>query len=249
MSRFLQFTLIFGALITGAFAMHPRPASAGVFTLLSDPGYYNSGSPVSAIATITTADNGTVTIDLANTEDPTVNMGQVLTGFTFKLSNGATTGTYVSSSADVVKVGDYGIVTDLGTHPVFGNVTIDNTNYAGWTLGAGPYLSVFGTGGPNFGGLDVENQYSANGSIAGNSPHNPFSRGTIEFVMNVAGVTSATSVTDGTFQFGTNQNGGYVISVPDSIAPEPSSLVCTTLLGLSAIGLARIKRKARLFAR
>lgn len=254
----LRLTWVLGAILAADLALAVRPAAAGVFTLLSDPGYYNNGSPVSAIATITTANydarNGLVTIDLTNTEDPTLNMGQVLTGFTFTLSNGATKGTDVKSSADVVFVNSQGKITaEYLNQSIFGSVSIGGTSYAGWTLGvdptgAGPYLSVFGTGGPNFGGLyDELNYSSSNGSITGNSPHNPFSRGTFEFVMKVAGVTSATSVTGGTFQFGTNQNSGYVISVPDKVSttPEPSSLACWCLLGLGSLGLTRRGRKNR----
>ena len=139
-----------------------------------------------------------------------------------------------------------GTITDLGQHAIFGNVTIDGTKYAGWTLGSKLDLSVFGTGGPNFGVLNAVQSSGFNGSISGNNPHNPFSRGTATFVMSVAGVTAATDVTGGDFQFGTNQNGGFVVTVPDKLTPvpEPTSLAMMSGLGLIGLAYRTVRRRA-----
>lgn len=247
MCGFSRFSVVFAAIFAIGLSANAPFARAGVFTLSTDAGANNNGLPVSAEAIVTTS-NGTVQVQLTNMEDPTSAMGQVLTGFTFKLSNGATTGNVTSGSADVVVVHGDGTIQDLGTNPIFGNVVIGGTSYQGWTLGNGPYLSVFGSGTPNFGDLDYQTHYNANGSIAGNSPHNPFSRGTMDFVMNVSGVTANTSITNGTFQFGTNQSGGYIVTVPDNLSPsptpEPASLACWCLLGISAIGLHKFRTRS-----
>ncbi|HUY89413.1 MAG TPA: hypothetical protein VMV10_11825 [Pirellulales bacterium] len=241
-----RISVVFWVILAAMFWVDVRFSEAGVVLLETQVGANNNGAPVSAEAVVATG-NGTVTIDLTNTENPTFSTTQVLTGFTLTLGNGATSGNVTQSSADVVVVHSDGTIQDLGSNPIFGDVTINHTTYTGWTLGAGPYLSVFGTGSPNFGGLDYQTHYDANGSISGNSPHNPFSRGTIQFVMSVAGVTADTSVTGGTFQFGTNQNGGYVVTVPDGLTPvpEPGTLVCWCLLAFSAVGCRRFGAKPR----
>jgi hypothetical protein len=75
---------------------------------------------------------------------------------------------------------------------------------------------------------------NANGSIAGNGPHNPFLNQTATFNIAVTGVTAATTVTSATFSFGTVA-GVNVPGTPGTPAvPEPisSALVGTGLIGL-----------------
>src|SRR5262249_26872654 len=57
----------------------------------------------------------------------------------------------------------------------------------------------------------ADNKYdSADGSIAGNNPHNPFLFHTATFVFSLTGATGTPQVTGTTFQFGTTDGEGRV---------------------------------------
>lgn len=249
MFRFSQYSCLLLALLVPVVA--PGAARASTWFLDTPAGANNNGEAVAANATITTG-AGTVTISLNNVESTVYDIGQVLTGLSFTLSSGNGTGAVLSSSADVVKISSNGSITNLGTNPIFGAVTIEESQYSGWTLSTGLSLdlSVFGSGQPNFGVLNATQSSGWNNSITGNNPHNPFSRGTVTFVMSVASVTSATDVTSGIFQFGTNQNGGHVVSIADGLSPvpEPTSLVMWGLAGLAAIGYGGRSAGARYYS-
>jgi hypothetical protein len=187
---------------------------------------------VSASAAITTG-SGMVTITLTDLQANPKDIGQVLSGFSFTLSNGATTGTLTSSSAEQ-------IIINSG-----GSFTLGSTGSTGWGLnnnvGGGLQLDALGYIGPA--GLIVgppggANTYSnANASIAGNGPHNPFLNQTATFTLAVAGVTSSTTVTGATFSFGTTPGAG-------NVAVAESDTFSMLLSGLLALGLlAGIKRQ------
>jgi hypothetical protein len=84
---------------------------------------------------------------------------------------------------------------------------------------------------------------AANGSIAGNGPHNPFLNQTATFSISLAGITASTLITGVTFSFGTT-SGINVTGVPStSPVPLPGALpLFATALGGLAL-LARRKKK------
>jgi len=77
---------------------------------------------------------------------------------------------------------------------------------------------------------------NANGSIAGNAPHNPFLNQTATFMLDAPGVTDSTTVTSAIFSFGTTAGN----DVPGmKTVPDPSSL---TLLLVGGVALVLRKR-------
>jgi hypothetical protein len=101
----------------------------------------------------------------------------------------------------------------------------------------GPAHTIVGPSGP--GGVYT----NANGSIAGNGPHNPFLNQTANFSISFAGITAATLITGATFSFGTVA-GINVPGVPGTSAvPIPGALplFATALGGL--VLLSRRKKK------
>jgi hypothetical protein len=197
----------------------------------------SSATTVDANATfVTSAD--TLTITLVNLLVNPTDVAQAISDLSFGLSSGQTSGSLTSSSGTERTVNSNGTFTD-------GAVPVDT----GWSL-AGMSLDVLGTPigpahlviGPPGAGANYSN---ANGSIAGNQPHNPFLEGDVTFTINVPGLTANDSVNSATFSFGTtaglNVDGVLVAPV---IPGVPDGGATLALLGgaISVIGL--IRRKA-----
>ncbi|HLK14121.1 MAG TPA: hypothetical protein VKT78_04895 [Fimbriimonadaceae bacterium] len=212
-------------------------STCGAQTFVTPNGSTIGTKPVNAEADFT-AGNGTLTIDLSNllaasgVQDVTQNLSAI--SFTFN-GSGFGASSINSSFATLATVNNGGSVTQNGT-----------TTSVGWVLsgGAGTYsldvLSGSGHAGPAhtlIGGVEGSTTAyaSANGSIAGNGPHNAFAQGEADWTLSIAGVTPQSTVSSVTFQFGTT-DGSNLITVP-APAPEPFSI-----LGL-ALGSALLLRR------
>jgi hypothetical protein len=211
-------------------------ASGSTITYETAPGSTTGGGPVDATATFVTGD-GTLLITLTDLQANPTDVAQLISDLDFTTSNGATSGTIASSSGQEITVANDGTFTT--------GSTVDT----GWTLNStatGLQLDVLGTTtAPShliIGPPDGFNLYSnANGSIAGNGPHNPFLNGSATFLLDIAGVTADTTVTSATFSFGTTEGADLVPGTPPSAVPEPrTSLTLAVLLGF--MGLAQLRR-------
>jgi hypothetical protein len=207
-------------------------ATANTYTFATPSGASARDGAINASVSFETgADSLTIILSdlLAN---PT-STGQLISGISFGFAPSIpSSGTRLTSATGPgVAVGNNGI-TSTGTVPS-----------DAWKL-SGFHLTALGDGQPKgliIGPAAVGGVYaSANGSIAGNRPHNPFYLGSATFVLSIPGVTSDTVVNSATFSFGTSEGEdvmGDPISVPDS---------GTTVLFLAAAlsGLGLIRRKA-----
>ncbi|HSR07537.1 MAG TPA: PEP-CTERM sorting domain-containing protein [Bryobacteraceae bacterium] len=171
-------------------------------------------------------------------------VGQLLSGLSFTLSNGATAGTLFSSTATQITVNSGGTYS-LANSPGPAGWGLNNNVSGGLQLDA---LGFIGPAGLIIGPPGAGGTYSnANSSIAGNPAHNPFLSKSVTFIIDIAGVTSATTVTSATFAFGTTPGQflvkGCVSTDPScglSQVPEPVSLVLT---GSGLIGLLFLRRR------
>ena len=199
------------------------PMIAGAITLSAQlcstvPGATVPDGSVSASANFTVG-NGFVTVTLSNDLVDPKSAGQLLSGLAFNLSSGLTAGTLGPTSANLRSISTGGSFTDLG--PASTGWAL-NTNYNG-----GLFLCVLctdlGAVGPKhllIGDRATSGKYSsANGSIAGNKPHNPFTQGQATFLINVPGALASDSVTGATFFFST-QEGISVTGSCGSQVPE-----------------------------
>jgi hypothetical protein len=170
-------------------------------------GSTTGGQPVSATASITTNDNGTITVTLNNLFANPTSATQLVTDLFFTLSAAPgsalnTTTTPVATLIDLTGASTVGVPIDP------------------WTLtssGAVIHLDSL-PGDPDQGIIGPGPYTNANGSLTG-APHNPLINQTATFSFAVSGVTSATNVTAATFSF--NTEAGF--NVPGE--------VCTTNCG------------------
>ena len=206
-----------GVLTVALLGIFVSYAHADSITFTTPAGSTTGGQAVDASATFTTS-AGSIKITLVNLEANPTSVIQAISDLDFVLSNGATTGTLTSSSGQEITIQAGGAFT-LGPSVDTGWALTDN-------VAGGLQLDVLGTpmapahlviGPPGSTGYT-----NANGSIAGNGPHNPFLNQATFFV-DVPGVTDQTTITGVTFSFGTTP-GNDVPGTPLGV-PEPSSLL------------------------
>jgi PEP-CTERM motif-containing protein len=217
-------------------------ASAATITYDTAPGSTTLGGAVDATATFVTNNDETLTITLTDLLANPTDVAQLISDISFTLSNSEGTGSILSSSGQDITVNSNGTFTT--------GSTVDT----GWGLTAsmsGFHLDVLGTKtAPThliIGPPDGSNLYSnANGSIAGNPPHNPFLNGTATFTLEIPGISADTTVTSATFSFGTDEGANLVPGTPRNqpTVPEPGTYVMMAV-GLGLVGLAQLRRKAK----
>jgi len=207
-------------LLFSAFAAESRATS---ITFATPSGSNTGGGPVNSQATFTTS-TGQLSIMLTDLQANPTDVAELISDLQFVMSGGITTGTLSSSSGQFLTV--------LGD----GTFTLDGTTSTGWALnqnvGGGLQLDVLGTpigpagliiGPPGPGGVYT----NANGSIAGNGPHNPFINQTATFVITNPAITASTTVNSAIFSYGTTEGGALVPGVPvaSTVIPEPPTFV------------------------
>lgn len=210
-------------------------ASVAYADIFSTPaGATAGGQPVNATAIISTSDSGAAFVTIINNQANPTSIIQAVSDLFFDLSGPVGSGALNTSQ---------GVERNIAANGTF---TDGNTVDTGWALshvGSTFHLNVLGTPiGPAHliigppGNSDVYS--NANGSIAGNGPHNPFLAGPAFFMIEDFGIFGATQVSNVVFSFGTEAGTNVPANIPDSGAT-------VALLGLALMGLAVARAKFR----
>lgn len=235
-----------------AIALGSRTTRADQIVYVTPPGSTTSG-PVNAEADFTTA-NGFLTITLKNLQANPGDVAQLISDFSFTVGNG---GSLVGSSL----TGAMGQELTVNGNKTFSTgPTLTTPAMVGWvysnpnpnpsTTGLLDVLAGAGHAGPSHliigppGGPTYSN---ANGSIAGNGPHNPFLNQSATFTITAPSLTSLTTITSATFSFGTTAgldiDGRLGSPAPPDTVPEPATVVMGVIAGLfGLIGFGRRKK-------
>ena len=195
------------------------------------------GNPVSASGSVNVADGGLVTVTLNNLQTGIFAADQLLSDFFFTLSSapGVPLNTTSTPTGSLVSVASGGVVTSSNATITGWALTSSGGTIHLDSLADGPSQTIIGS---------VSN--APNASITGN--HNPYLNGSATFSFTIAGVTSATTVSNGIFSFGTDAGdniSGCVVGGPSchsSTVPEP---VTSALVGSGLIALFFVRRRVR----
>jgi hypothetical protein len=210
--------------LTATFALVVVLSARGQ-TFITPSGSVAGGQPVDASATFTLG-SGTLDLTLTNLEANPTSVVQNLSDFSFTLSNltgGLLTGASSPALRTVAADGTFTDAAGPSTPAAVGWVfSSSGSNYTLEVLSgtghAGPAHTLIG---PPGGGGTYSN---ANGSIAGNGPHNAFLDQSITFVFSIPGLSTSTEILNPTFSFGTTP-GVDVVGEPLAATPEPATIL------------------------
>jgi hypothetical protein len=219
-----------------------------------------AGKPVNATASFSINDIAdTITISMVNLQNNPMAAGQLISGISFTLSHLATTSptaTIVTERATEIEIDRMGRITEVEART--------DTDWKVLPVATNRYdlcQVCNGSGHPDnllIGGPASNGVYtSANGSIAGNGPHNPFilasgslyttgplagADSTPFWTIHLNGVEPATYVSSVTFRFGTSYGALTAAGEEVTATPEPGTIA---LMGGASLALFALWRKKR----
>ena len=235
---------LLGPLMVGAMACGMSALSARADSVLTFTGSGTGPDTDTVAATaVFTISNGQVQLVLTNTTATTKSAGDLLTQISFSIAGGkSVTSESAASAADVINFPTKGSSSynDLGPQNLLTLVP------AQWELVATNTLSWNGGGDPNYGILGPGPYSSANNSIEGNGPHNPFIAQSASFTLVGGSIVSTDTINSVQFYFGTGPDLAFTVSTGTPSAGTPVPLPLAFWSGgalLAGLGLFRTIRK------
>ena len=219
-------------------------ASATTITFVTPSGSTTSDGSVSASAVFVTGP-GTLTITLNDLLSNPTSVGELLSNLQFALSSSLNGSASMSSSATERTVNSNSSFTE------------GSTVSTGWALqlsgGAGAFICVMCPAGgtpaptappPSHLIIGAGPYTNADGSIAGNGPHNAFLDETATFTISDSAITSATVASDVVFGFGTQFGSDVTGQVSSNTPPVPENRTML-LIGTGLILLGSYRKLAK----
>jgi hypothetical protein len=231
----MMYCLKFGVLFVGCCCFL---APASVITFVTPTGSMTGGEPVDASAVFTTG-AGTITVLLTNLETNPTGVVQNLSDLLFTINGGTATGAVFGATGNSAQE-----ITVNGDGTFATGSTLTTSGSIGWALtvptSQSILLDLFGAGGAGpahtiIGPAGGSTYSNANGSIAGNGPHNPFLNLNATWVIDAPNVSATTTITAAIFSFGTTEAANLVTGVPLTAVPEPGSFWYLLPLGVGGV--------------
>jgi hypothetical protein len=247
-------------------------AHALPITFTTGVGATVGGQPVSAEALFSfDVAAHTLSIQLLNLEANPTSVVQLISGIEFDfthLASGSLGASITSAHESTYDIQGGGVPVADQENSTWIAQTLSNTSLSLCEIcklggGGGPHQLIIG--GPDPTKLSTDTYSNANGSIAGNGPHNPFILGSGDtyssgplagaaytsptWVLNVPLLTADTQISQVRFIFGTSYDGGLYIPPPPGTnnqggAPEPGTLAMM-LGGIALVVGSRVSRRFR----
>lgn len=245
--RFAAAALFASLAIAGSAAI----ASANSVTTITVTGS-NAGQPIDGTAVFTITSTGHLTIDLTNNVANPTSASSLLGGIIFTLQPTATFSgvapTNFSVSGNLIDVntstGTYATATSSQISALGANVNWSQSKGDPFTLSVSSGNDPLIIGNPN-----GSNLYSnANPSLG--ASHQPFFQNTAEFNMDIAGLTTAATVSAVSFEWGTGYThfaatGTSTVTTPSVVLPSAVPLPTAACSGLSLLALLGIAARLR----
>jgi hypothetical protein len=220
----------------------------------------SSDGPVSAEAYFT-LQNGQITLYVANLTSGLQDQGQAISGIKFTVSAPPDTSLSLNKvSGNVVDLNNGAFTPET---PLYQTFTASGGIAANWAVQTnnnvtdlgnpsdphymivGPNASFSGNGGTNF------NPYFQSTAATATNLSTAAQGTSVVFVLNAPGATTASTISNVTFNFGTSPNehtatGTPVVIPGGGVVPAPSSVVLFGVGALSLLGFAGVRRFRRL---
>jgi hypothetical protein len=232
------------ALPVASLALALLPSQVHAATITYNASGSGSDGPLSASATFTTS-AGQLAITLSNTLalNSFISAGQTVSDLSFTLSNAPGTLSGTTATGQEGNISSAGVVTYVSGSPGRfvgsggGSLTISGSNLTLEAIGGGPPSELIAPSMTNGGTYP-----STNGGILS---QNPYTIGPASFTLALAGVSSATTISNVSFSFGTGPD-TFVPGTPGppAVTPEPESLVLA-LSGALSVGAVQFGRRIR----
>ena len=225
-------------------------SSASPIAFQTATGATAGGNPVSAFAEFALGTN-TLQIGLGDSLANPITVAQLISGLSFALSNGLSSGSLSSSGAYFIAVSTSGSFAAAGSDATSWLLQTGTSGFdlceICYNVNGGARAAELIIGPP-----DSQDIYSgAMGSISGNRPHNPFINQSGSYTLDIPGLSSSDTISNVVFRFGTTfgqvtSDGVCTDNCGGTSVPEPGALAlfAAGLLGC-ALFINRRRRAAR----
>ena len=240
MKLFAQ-TILFTAGVVGIFAL---PIEARALSSQFSVSGTSAGVSVTSEANFITS-AGQVMLTLQNTTVHTADAGQLLTGIRFTLSPDLiTTATLTDATAIPRNIAADGTYVDGLSQSILG--TWESSLSAGvYQLDFNPNAEFAIVGPADGETLSIAGLYHANGSINGNSGHNPFTAKSATFTLSSAQITAGTTVGNVSFIYNTGLSNVIAATPVPPPQPTPVPEPSTVGFGLALLGACGASRRRK----